>query len=116
MITPWQNLPDVVHRRVGERGGCGAAHARCLGCVSCAPRRVAWRAWSSAKKTAPFVKVEATKFTEVGIYGTETESMISDLVEKAVQHAEVRAREAARPAARERAIDRLRDVQDTVLA
>ena len=56
---------------------------------------------------APFVKVEATKFTEVGIYGQDTESMISDLVEKAVQHAEVRAREKARPAARERAIDRL---------
>ena len=56
---------------------------------------------------APFVKVEATKFTEVGIYGQDTESMISDLVEKAVQHAEVRAREAARPAARERAINRL---------
>lgn len=56
---------------------------------------------------APFVNVEATKFTEVGIYGTDTDSMVSDLVDNAVQQAEERAREAERPAARERAIDRL---------
>lgn len=34
---------------------------------------------------APFVKVEATKFTEVGYVGRDVESMIRDLVERAVQ-------------------------------
>jgi ATP-dependent HslUV protease ATP-binding subunit HslU len=34
---------------------------------------------------APFVKVEATKFTEVGYVGRDVESMIRDLVEKSVQ-------------------------------
>ncbi|MFD1067581.1 ATP-dependent protease ATPase subunit HslU [Oceanobacillus locisalsi] len=34
---------------------------------------------------APFVKVEATKFTEVGYVGRDVESMVRDLVEKAVR-------------------------------
>ena len=33
---------------------------------------------------APFVKVEATKFTEVGYVGRDVESMIRDLVETAI--------------------------------
>ena len=54
---------------------------------------------------APFVNVEATKFTEVGIYGQDTDSMIQDLVDAAAQQVEEMALEAERPAARERAID-----------
>src|SRR5258708_28092906 len=34
---------------------------------------------------APFVKVEATKFTEVGYVGRDVDSMVRDLVEAAVQ-------------------------------
>ena len=34
---------------------------------------------------APFVKVEATKFTEVGYVGRDVESMVRDLVETAVR-------------------------------
>ena len=34
---------------------------------------------------APFVKVEATKFTEVGYVGRDVESMVRDLANKAVQ-------------------------------
>ncbi|GEN86508.1 ATP-dependent protease ATPase subunit HslU [Oceanobacillus sojae] len=34
---------------------------------------------------APFIKVEATKFTEVGYVGRDVESMVRDLVEKAVR-------------------------------
>lgn len=33
---------------------------------------------------APFVKVEATKYTEVGYYGRDVESMVRDLVESAI--------------------------------
>lgn len=34
---------------------------------------------------APFVKVEATKFTEVGYVGKDVESMVRDLVEVAIR-------------------------------
>ena len=56
---------------------------------------------------APFVKVEATKYTEVGIYGADTESMVSDLVEVAATQVEERERESRRAKARERAIETL---------
>ena len=34
---------------------------------------------------APFIKVEATKFTEVGYVGRDVESMVRDLVETSVR-------------------------------
>src|SRR5690606_22445158 len=34
---------------------------------------------------APFVKVEATKFTEIGYVGRDVESMVRDLVETAIR-------------------------------
>ena len=34
---------------------------------------------------APFIKVDATKYTEVGYHGRDVESMVRDLVERAVQ-------------------------------
>src|SRR3569833_3793635 len=33
---------------------------------------------------APFIKVEATKYTEVGYYGRDVESMIRELIENAI--------------------------------
>ena len=42
---------------------------------------------------APFVKVEATKYTEVGYYGRDVESMIRDLVEAAISLVKVTKRE-----------------------
>ena len=60
---------------------------------------------------APFVKVEASKFTEVGYVGRDVESMIRDLVEvavKIVQEEEVeRVRERAAELAEERLLDLL---------
>src|SRR5688500_4434421 len=60
---------------------------------------------------SPFIKVEASKFTEVGYVGRDVESMVRDLVELAVDM--VRAekseevREKARAAAEERLLDLL---------
>jgi len=51
---------------------------------------------------APFVKVEASKFTEVGYVGRDVESMIRDLVENAIQICEKEALEAYRLARRTR--------------
>ncbi len=42
---------------------------------------------------APFVKVEASKFTEVGYVGRDVESMIRDLVEQAVNLIQVKKKE-----------------------
>lgn len=41
---------------------------------------------------APFIKVEATKFTEVGFHGRDVESIIRDLLENAIQLARNRQR------------------------
>ena len=60
---------------------------------------------------APFIKVEATKFTEVGYVGRDVESIIRDLVEvsiKETREAEVsRVRHRAEDAAEEKVLDAL---------
>lgn len=58
---------------------------------------------------APFVKVEATKFTEVGYVGRDVEQIARDLVEEAVRLEKDRRREAVRAAASEAAMERLLD-------
>ena len=56
---------------------------------------------------APFVKVEATKFTEVGYVGRDVEQIARDLVEEAVRLEKERRRGAVREAASKAAMDRL---------
>ena len=56
---------------------------------------------------APFVKVEATKFTEVGYVGRDVEQIARDLVEEAIRLEKERRREAVREAASKAAMDRL---------
>ena len=56
---------------------------------------------------APFVKVEATKFTEVGYVGRDVEQIARDLVEEAIRLEKDRRREAVREAASQAAMDRL---------
>ena len=56
---------------------------------------------------APFVKVEATKFTEVGYVGRDVEQIARDLVEDAIRIEKERRREAVREAASEAAMERL---------
>jgi ATP-dependent HslUV protease ATP-binding subunit HslU len=56
---------------------------------------------------APFLKVEASKFTEVGYVGRDVESMVRDLVEIAVVMVKEEKRDAVREAAIARAEDRL---------
>ncbi|MDP9415162.1 MAG: ATP-dependent protease ATPase subunit HslU [Pseudomonadota bacterium] len=58
---------------------------------------------------APFVKVEATKFTEVGYVGRDVEQIARDLVEEAVRLEKERRRIAVRDAAEEAAMERLLD-------
>jgi ATP-dependent HslUV protease ATP-binding subunit HslU len=58
---------------------------------------------------APFVKVEATKFTEVGYVGRDVEQIVRDLVEEAVRLERDRRRESVRAAPTEAAMERLLD-------
>jgi ATP-dependent HslUV protease ATP-binding subunit HslU len=58
---------------------------------------------------APFIKVEATKFTEVGYVGRDVESIIRDLVEVAVGMNRERAMDQVRLRAEEAAEERLLD-------
>jgi ATP-dependent HslUV protease ATP-binding subunit HslU len=56
---------------------------------------------------APFVKVEATKFTEVGYVGRDVEQIARDLVEEAIRLEKERRRESVREAASKAAMERL---------
>ena len=60
---------------------------------------------------APFIKIEATKFTEVGYVGRDVESIVRDLMEVAIkqarEHAMDKVRHRAEDAAEERILDAL---------
>ena len=56
---------------------------------------------------APFIKVEATKFTEIGYVGRDVESIIRDLVEIAINNTRQSLRKQVRAKAEESAEDRL---------
>ena len=56
---------------------------------------------------APFIKIEATKFTEVGYVGRDVEQIARDLAEEAIRLEKDRRREAVREAASQAAMDRL---------
>jgi ATP-dependent HslUV protease ATP-binding subunit HslU len=58
---------------------------------------------------APFVKVEASKFTEVGYVGRDVDSMVRDLVEAAVKLVKEEEMEKLRDRAREAAEDKVLD-------
>jgi len=56
---------------------------------------------------APFVKVEATKFTEVGYVGRDVESMVRDLVETAIRMVKLERTEKVKDKAEEMANERI---------
>ncbi|HLA34641.1 MAG TPA: ATP-dependent protease ATPase subunit HslU [Rhodocyclaceae bacterium] len=59
---------------------------------------------------APFIKIEATKFTEVGYVGRDVDTIIRDLAETAIKSAREQAMRAVRDRAMDAAEDRLLDV------
>ncbi len=58
---------------------------------------------------APFIKVEATKFTEVGYVGKDVDSIIRDLVDAAVKMERERAKQRVQTRAEEAAEERILD-------
>lgn len=59
---------------------------------------------------APFIKVEATKYTEVGYYGRDVESMVRELVENAIGLVRTKELERVEPMAKQRVEERLLDL------
>jgi len=59
---------------------------------------------------APFIKVEATKFTEVGYVGRDVDTIVRDLVEISVKQTREQATRRVRTRAEEAAEDRILDV------
>ena len=59
---------------------------------------------------SPFIKVEASKFTEVGYVGRDVESMVRDLVELSIDMVREERLDDVRPKARQNAEERLLDV------
>ncbi len=98
----WKQLPEALRREVTPKniimiGPTGVGKTEIT-------RRLA------QLTGAPFIKVEATKYTEVGYYGRDVESMVRDLVEAAIQMVKSSKREEVLPRARQRTEERLLDL------
>lgn len=98
----WMHLDEMMRREVTPR------NILMIGPTGVGKTEITRRL---AKLTgAPFIKVEATKYTEVGYYGRDVESMIRDLVEAAINLVRKTKRKDVEDAAHERVEDRLLDL------
>ncbi|MFV2066739.1 MAG: ATP-dependent protease ATPase subunit HslU [Pirellulales bacterium] len=97
-----QQLPDEMRREVAPK------NILMIGPTGVGKTEIARRL---AKLTgAPFIKVEATKYTEVGYYGRDVESMIRELVENAIGLVQESERSRVEDEARLRVEERLLDL------
>ena len=71
-----QQLPDSMREEVGPK------NIIMIGPTGVGKTEIARRLASLVN--APFIKVEATKYTEVGYHGRDVESMVRDLVDRSV--------------------------------
>jgi ATP-dependent HslUV protease ATP-binding subunit HslU len=98
----WKQLPDDIRREVTPKniimiGPTGVGKTEIT-------RRLA------QLTGAPFVKVEATKYTEVGYVGRDVESMVRDLVEAAIRLVKATKRDEMVPKAEHRVEEKLLDL------
>lgn len=98
----WKQLPEEMRREVTPK------NILMIGPTGVGKTEITRRL---AKLTgAPFVKVEASKYTEVGYYGRDVESIIRDLVEAALRIVSDQARQDVEDEALARVEDRILDL------
>ncbi len=98
----WMRLDDEMRREVAPR------NILMIGPTGVGKTEITRRL---AKLTsAPYIKVEASKYTEVGYYGRDVESMVRDLVEASIALVRKAKRKDVEEAASERVEDRLLDL------
>ena len=97
-----QQLPDEMKNEVAPK------NILMIGSTGVGKTEIARRL---AKLTnAPFIKVEATKYTEVGYYGRDVESMVRELVENSIGLVRATERESVKQEAEQRTEKRLLDL------
>lgn len=96
-----QQLPDTMREEVGPK------NILMIGPTGVGKTEIARRLASLVN--APFLKVEATKFTEVGYMGRDVDSMIRDLVEYSLSMVQKEQREVVREAAESNTEERILD-------
>lgn len=98
----WQQLPEDVRRDITPK------NIIMIGPTGVGKTEISRRL---AKLTdAPFIKIEATKYTEVGYYGRDVESMVRDLVEAAIAMVREKKRSTVQEEAQRRVEERLLDL------
>ncbi len=97
-----QQLDDEMRREVAPK------NILMIGPTGVGKTEIARRLASLTK--APFIKVEASKYTEVGYYGRDVESMVRELVENAIGLVREQERESVEEEARHRVEERLLDL------
>ncbi|HTI50362.1 MAG TPA: ATP-dependent protease ATPase subunit HslU [Planctomycetaceae bacterium] len=98
----WQQLPPEIRKEVTPK------NIIMIGPTGVGKTEITRRLARLIK--APFIKVEATKYTEVGYHGRDVESMARDLVESAVTLIKGQKRQQVEDQAKERVEERLLDL------